>query len=526
MIAEIAGREWDVIIVGAGLGGGVLGRRLAEKGLKVLFLERGPFGPIAEQQKLRNDVQNELARRIRGYWPTQLNTTIDGRQSFVYGPVGSGVGGSSAFYAATLERPERHDIDHTDERPHPTGGWPVRFDTFADYFADAEHLFHVCGEADPLSNEKQPSLLPYPELEPGELAMMSSLRQCGLHPYRLHMGVRFIPECGMCFGQKCPRACKMDGRSAGVGPALATGNAAILEMCDVHELRGTKDRIDHVVAEVGGELVKFRAKQYVVASGGFGTPRLLLGSKSEAWPNGCANSSGLVGRNLMFHLAELVLVWPKSASGFTGPTRGIGLRDFYFKDGQRYGALQAIGVDAAYGEVYHAMRIGFDKSRYRALWPIRELLRIPAWTTVARRGYAKIFRGFVEDLPYETNRVTLDTQNPKRIKFEYEIGGELEARRQDFRHLVKSGLKGHRSLFLTSGAELDFSHVCGTARFGTDPQKSVVDADCRAHDVKNLLISDASFMPTSTGINPGLLVAANALRVADAMMLKMADRHR
>ncbi|TCM49675.1 choline dehydrogenase-like flavoprotein [Rhizobium sp. PP-F2F-G48] len=517
MTSDVAGKIWDVIVIGTGIGGGTIGRRLAEKGLSVLFLEKGPMGPRAEQQSLRSDVEDAAARNIRGYWPTQISARIDDRESLFFGPVGSGAGGSSAFYAATLERPERHDLETTDGRAHPTGGWPVGFDSFVPYFSDAERLYHVCGTDDPLSREAASDLRQPPALTAGDRTMMENFERSGLHPYQIHMAVRFLPGCQMCFGRKCPRPCKMDGRSAGVEPALETGNAAILDNCEVNALRGSASEIQYVDAVRNGEALRLRARRYVLAAGGLGSPRVLLNSKSADWPEGCANSSGLVGRNLMFHLTEMIAIWPGRHVSFAGPSRALAMRDFYFDKGRRFGSLQAMGVDAAYGEIVHYLKNIFDRSPLRNIRPLRGMLRIPAFLAARVFGKAKVFAGIVEDLPYTFNRVLLDPVDPARIRFTYTVTPELQERRRAFRKLIKRKLRGNRSVFLTFRPELNFAHSCGTLRFGDDPSTSILDRNCRAHDVGNLYVVDASFMPTSLGINPSLTIAANALRVADRL---------
>jgi choline dehydrogenase-like flavoprotein len=521
MIEDLVQKTWDVIIIGTGIGGGTIGRRLAEGGLSVLFLEKGPLGPRAEQQALRSDLEDTFARGVRGYWPEPLNATIDGRTSVFFGPIGAGVGGSSAFYAATLERPERHDIDDTEERPHPTGGWPQGYDAFLPYFAEVERLYHICGTDDPLSPEATSNLRLPPELAQGDRAMMETFRKGGLHPYQIHMAVKFLPGCNMCFGRKCPRRCKMDGRSAGVEPALETGNAFLLDMCEVTAFRGGRNQITHLEAQRGGQKFRLQAKRYVLAAGGLGSPRLLLGSKSEEWPEGCANSSGLVGKNLMFHLTEMIAIWPERGSRSQGPTRALAMRDFYFHEGRRYGSFQAMGVDASYGEITHYLKNIFDRSALRGIRPLSQLMRIPAFLAAHAFGKAKVFAGIVEDMPYEYNRVLVDTADPGRLRFIYHISPELRERRREYRKLIKRKLRGQRSVFLTFQPELNFAHSCGTLRFGDDPLTSVLDRDCRAHDVRNLYVVDSSFMPTSLGINPSLTIAANALRVAERLAKEM-----
>lgn len=515
---DIIGKVWDVIVVGTGIGGGTIGRRLAERGLSVLFVEKGPLGLPTEQQYLRTDLEDPAARQMRGYWPKPVSASIDGRQSSYFGPIGSGVGGTSVFYAATLERPERHDIDEVAGRPHPTGGWPVRYRDYLPHFAEVQRLFNVCGDQDPLSDDQDVNLRPAPPMSVDDREMADSFARNGLHPYHVHMGVSGGSSCLHCFGHKCPRRCKMDGRTAGVEPALDTGNAELLDDCEIVAIRSREGQVTHLEANRRGHRFQLRARRYVVAAGGMGSPRLLLQSQSPEWPNGLGNRNDLVGRNLMFHLTEMVAVWPAKGSKSNGPSKSLALRDFYFADGLRFGALQAMGVDASYGMIVHHLNGLFDRSAFRNMRAARELTRIPAYFAARIFGNAKIFAGIIEDLPYETNRVLLDPKDRERLRFEYAFAPELIKRRRVYRDIVKAALKGHRNAFLTLQPELNLAHCCGTLRFGDDPRTSVLDRNCRVHGVDNLYVADASFMPTSLGINPSLTIAANALRVGDEIV--------
>ena len=262
--------------------------------------------------------------------------------------------------------------------------------------------------------------------------------------------MRYLPDCEECTGRKCPRACKMDGRSAGVEPALATGRAALIAGCEVTALRGTATRITHVEAVRGGARLAFRARRFVLCGGALGSPRLLLASASEAWPRGCANGSGLVGRNLMFHLSELLAVWPRQAADFTGLLKTIALRDFYFRDGHAPGA----GAVARAFRLLRQHRRGVERPlRPRAaaaLRPLRGLTRIPALLASWVLGDARVFVGILEDLPYPSNRVVLEDGDPERLKIEYALAPELMARHRVFRRLLKAAMRGQRCFFSIS----------------------------------------------------------------------------
>ncbi len=506
--------DWDVIVIGAGMGGGTLGRALAEAGQKVLFVEKGTEGLRSERNGLSGIFVPE-ARAARGLWPDPLHVALDGIETRFFPPLGSGPGGSSVFYAATLERPARHDLDDLPDQPHPTGGWPVSYDEMAPWYDRAARLFQVHGTPDPLSPEAPLPLRPPPAMHPAEAALTDSLRAAGLHPYRSHTGIANVEDCQNCLGRKCPKPCKMDGRSAGVEPALATGNAHLLTNAEVTRLVAEGDRITEVEVRVDGKVRTLRAHRYVLAAGALHSPRLLMASVSEEWPNGLANRSGLVGRNLMLHVDERFALWPKRGTPDTGATKGISFRDFYRRADMRLGTVQAMGIRASYGEMVHFLN---RMLALRGLSRFSILTRPAAAIAHTLLGHAHLFVGLMEDLPYAHNRVLHDPANPRRLAVSYTLSDELRTRRRAFRRALRKGLRGHRHMFLSITPELNWGHPCGTLCFGHDPDRSVTRADGRAHDVTNLWVADSSFMPTSMGVNPSLTIAAHALRVAHLML--------
>lgn len=509
--------EWDVIVIGTGVGGGTLGRALAEAGKSVLFLEKGPAGYRSEQQGLTDAVFLPEARLTRGFWPTPLAARINGRQSEFFAALGAGVGGSSVFYAATLERPERHDLDDLPDHPHPTGGWPVGFDAMRPWYDRAAQQYQLCGTEDPLSADSSVPLRDPPPDNAGDAALMAAFRDSGLHPYRLHSAIAHVPGCLGCVGHKCPKACKMDGRSAGVEPALNTGRATLWDRAEVTRLLGHGDRIEGVEVHRNGQTQVVTADTYVLSGGALHSPRLLLASGNDSWTKGCANSSGLVGRNLMFHLNEMLAIWPPKGTPDSGPSKAISLRDLYHHKGQRLGTVQAMGIDVSYGEIVYYLNTMLEMSALQKLRFLRPLTRIPAAIAARLFGKAKIFVGLLEDLPYRENRVLLDPDDPTKLSITYNFQPELLARRKAFRKAISKAFHKHRHMFLGLQPQLNFGHPCGTLTFGHDPAASVLTPDCRTHDIRNLYVVDASFMPTSMGVNPSLTIAANALRVADVI---------
>ncbi|WP_298805269.1 GMC family oxidoreductase [uncultured Lentibacter sp.] len=511
---ELLNRPWDVVVIGTGMGGGTLGRALAEAGKKTLFVEKGPAGHRREETPLSHDIFLPEARLARGLWPAQMRARVDGQEQSFFAPLGAGVGGSSVFYAATLERPAPQDLDHTAARPHPTGGWPVSFAQFEPYLARAEELYQVRGGADVLGPQPSRALPEAGEMGAADRVMAQRLAANGLHPYHLHTAVKNIAGCKSCLGFKCPMPCKMDARSAGVEPALATGHAALLHSAEVRRLVGDGQRITHIELRLEGETHLLRAPVFVLAGGAFGSPRLCLGSASEAFPKGVANTSGRVGRGLMFHLNEMFAVWPGVAGG--GPSKAVGFRDLLWHEGARLGMVQAMGMDASYGEILHYLRQRLARSALGQKRLVQEAARLPAALSAKLLGNAKVFVGLMEDLAYEDNRVLPPAGDA--IEIEYHMRDELLARRKLFRRAIKSAFKGQRQMFLSNRPELNYGHPCGTLRFGADPKRSVLNGVGRVHELANLYVADASFMPSSMGVNPSLAIAAQALRTAEAIV--------
>lgn len=520
MLDSLQSREWDVIVIGSGIGGGSAARRLAEAGLSVLILEKGPDLDGSAGVEIETGATEPEKRLDEGVWPYPLEASIDGRESQLFGMLGACVGGTSTFYAATLERPEPHDLDDSRERPHPTGGWPLSYADMQPYFDEAERNFLISGETDPLSPIPAPALRPARPVTEVDAALRKAFERAGLHPYQTHIAAEFPADCQQCFGRRCPRPCKMDGRSAGVLPAIRTGKAELLDRCDVTRIEASA-QVSRIHCRRAGQTFTLQARQYVLAAGGLGSPSLLLRSAGEDWPDGIGNRHDMVGRNLMFHLSEMLAVWPGNGVRSNAPSRALSLRDLYHVEGQRFGLIQSMGIDAGYGEVLYALNEMFERSALRRLRPLRHGLRLLPYGILPILGPAKIFVGVLEDLPYPGNRVLANANEPDRLSFEYQIHDELKARRAAFRKAMKKAFHAHRQIFFTQMPTLNFAHPCGTLRFGDDPRSSVLDRDCRVHGIDNLTVADSSFMPTSNGCNPSLTIAANAYRVADRLIGRM-----
>mgnify|MGYP000969028597 CR=1 FL=1 len=522
---EIARRDWDCLVVGTGIGGATLGHALAKAGKSVLFVEKGRAG-FREEDTLRDsypelgfprvDVATaknatQLARAGRCYEELR-----DRERRFV--PlIGCGTGGSSALYGMAMERFLPGDFDPGEGRrasgvASPTPRWPVSYAAMAPYYRRAEALYRVRGGRDPL---RPPDIeLPAPPaLSPQNAELYAHFAGQGLHPYQLPLACESLPGCECCQGYLCSRACKNDASRICLEPALRDHAANLLDRCEVFRIEASKTRVNSVVCRRQGEALTLRARQIFLAAGALMTPAILLRSTSAAWPQGLANSSGLVGRNLMRHFVDLYLVFTRS--GGSTPLKEIGLSDFYQRDDGKFGAIQSFGVLPP-GPVLAATLVKDIEDGAAWAAPLVKLVSpvLPRLLSgVFRRGI--LLAAIMEDFPHVPNRVV---PGPP-LGIDYRLHAADLARLHGFRQHVRHALKPYRVVDLHQAEKNSMlAHVCGTCRFGDDPATSVLDADNRAHGVENLYVVDSSFFPSSGGTNPALTIAANSLRVADRVL--------
>ncbi|MFN5513192.1 MAG: FAD-dependent oxidoreductase [Cyanobacteriota bacterium] len=514
-LADAARQCWDVIIIGGGMGGSSVAYSLSQAGHRVLLLEKGRAdcrrvqGVQVEQEKPEERLKN-------GKWPNPLTTQVDHNPpKEFWAPLGCGLGGSTLLYAAALQRLRPSDFDCQTLPDGRIVSWPFKYEEIEPYYLQAESLFSVCGTEDPLDQFSHYQLLTPPAMCEVDQHFFSCFENVGLHPYRLHVGIKYKPGCEECAGYVCPLNCKQDAYHACILPALATGQLFLVEQAEVIRLEANESRIQAVIVRQEEQEYCLTASIFVLACGAYFTPILLQSSANESWPQGIANSSGLVGRNLMFHSGEMIALWSRGHFSRIGPNKTLALRDFYCYENQKLGEIQSTGRVAGYGNILYALRLMFDQTPFSFLPLVRQLLRIPAFLASKLLGEATIFTTIVEDFPYPDNQICLDPTTPSGLRIEYQIRNELRQRVILLRQLFRQSLASLLSLPLGAGIFLNYGHPCGTCQSGEDSQTSVLNRDCRSHDIENLYVVDASFMPTSGGTNPSLTIAANALRVGD-----------
>ncbi|HYP61022.1 MAG TPA: GMC family oxidoreductase, partial [Thermomicrobiales bacterium] len=312
-------------------------------------------------------------------------------------------------------------------------------------------------------------------------------------------------RCGTCDAFPCMYDAKGDADICGVRPALASGNVELQTNTYVRRLitdqRGKK--IIGIETDRNGVFEMITAGTVVVACGAVNSAALLLRSANDAHPHGLANASDQVGRNYMVHNnAVLIAIDPRRAN----PTifqKSMAINDFYFS-GPDYsyplGNLQPVG------KIQTPMLKG-------------SVPRVPNVVLGQIAGHSTDWWVMSEDLPDPDNRVTLGADGAIRVdwtpnntvthrKF-------IDVSRDVFREA------GYKVMIdRVMGIETN-SHQVGTLRFGVDPATSVLDPYCKAHDLDNLYVMDASFFPSSTAVNPALTIGAQAVRMADHLMVRL-----
>ena len=449
--------------------------------------------------ELRALTQDVCAARLRYWWIEQPLRGPDGAPD-----------------AVRLRTKQHHP--HASDATLPEA-WPYSYAELAPYYRHAEALYEVCGTPDPLNPDPEARYIVPPAMSERDEFLFEAMKSRGMHPYRAHVGCRYLPGCMNCVARLCPRACKTDAARVALLPALEQYGASLLTEAEVLRLEASAERVKGVVVRHRGVEGTVRGKVVVLAAGALMTPALLLRSTSAAWPTGLANHNDLVGRNLMMHTSDFIALRPPKMLDPNGPTKAISVNDFYMRDGRKLGTFQSVGMPVNQGSIDAYLKAKIDKDP-NSLFSLGGTFgrKVASKVGAVLFRQANIFASIIEDLPYLHNRVVLDERNPNGMRFEYTYPNELKERNALFRSEIDRWLSPKMSTLLLGGDNnLNFGHVSGTVRAGVDPKMSVVDVWQRAHDLENLYVADASVFPSSGGVNPSLTIAATALRAADGI---------
>ena len=518
----------DVLIVGAGGSGAAVAWAVSgDTGATVVCLDRGGWNDA--RNSLSADDQWEVHRQFR--WSPNPNTRglavdypVDDAASPIKPLMWNGVGGSTILWSAHFPRFHPSDF-RVQSLDGVADDWPVTYDDLADYYEANDALMGVSGLAgDPANPPREPRQMP--PIPPGKCGerLAAAFDRLGWHWWPSDVATNSVPygegrgacnNCGM-MELGCYQLAKASTDINYWPKALANGvelrtHARVVEL----PVDGAGRVTGAHYLDEAGELHFQPAARVVVACNGIGTPRLLLASRSERFPGGIANSSGLVGKNLMLHpFAAVIGIFEELLEGWKGPTAcNIMSQEFYETDPAR---------DYVRGFTLQALR-----SHGPAITALGSFATPLPWGRGHHTRFEQVFgrtaglAAIAEDLPEEHNRVDVDWSRrdadgmpPARMT--YRVGENTE-------RILRAGTEVARELLREAGAvdviekqvpaDSGF-HLMGTARMGDDPARSVVDRWGRAHDVDNLFVVDGSTFVTCASINPTPTLQALALRTA------------
>jgi choline dehydrogenase-like flavoprotein len=513
---------YDVIIIGSGAGGGTLAHRLAPSGKRILLLERGDWLP----RELENWLAQSVFVENRYVSP---DTWYDAKGKPFQPQIHYFVGGATKLYGAALYRLRREDFGELRHHDGISPAWPISYDELEPYYTQAEQLYQVHGARGEDPTEPPASGdYPHPAVshEPRIQQLSDDLAEAGYHPFHAPCGILLDESnppysacirCANCDGFPCAVHAKSDAEVIGVRPALEHPNVTLLTNAKAVRL-GTNaagTAVTEVVVEHDGEMETFSGELVVVSCGAANSAKLLLESASDKHPNGLANGSDQVGRNFMFHDSRAVLALSREENP-TVYQKTLGLNDFYFgTDDFDYplGNVQMVGKSQA--------------PMFRGEKPLETKLA-PQWTLERIARHAIDFWLSTEDLPRPDNRVTVDDEGKLTLSYA-ETNAEAKKRLYEkVRSILgqldmNPGHLVHRFAYMKNEIPIaGCAHQAGTCRFGSDPESSVLNTDCRTHELDNLYVVDTSFFPSIGAVNPALTAMANSLRVGDHLLARMA----
>ncbi len=526
----------DFVVVGSGAAGGVVAKELAVAGFRVVVLEQGPYlrppDFTHDEVKIFNEsaLVNDYNRQPNTFRKTDQEKT-QVKPSVIYGRV---VGGGTVHFTANYWR--LHEIDFVERsRRGPIAGtgfadWPITYADLEPHYTKVEWEIGVSGLAG-ASPFDPPRSKPYPvpplPVKSSGVIFERAARKLGWHPYPSPMAVISKPypgrgacvHCGFCEFFGCEVGAKSSTLSSVIPMAERTGRCEIRPNSYVRKIetdaRGRATGVIYFDAQRREHFQKARA--VVLCANGAETPRLLLMSKSNLFPQGLANSSGLVGKYLMINgFTSVAGVFENPLNDFKSVAVSRVLHDFYSID-PKHGFYGGGGLDAR----FDATPIGF------ALGVLPR--EAPRWG----REYKAMLRDYFTrtmfvvahstSLPLETNSFSLDPEvkdgwGLPALRMTYRDHPDDLKTMQFFRDratelLEAAAARKHWTLWEPEEQSFAF-HLLGTCRMGIDPKASVINPDHRAHDVPNLFLCDGSSFVTSGRGQPTLTIQALAYRAA------------
>ncbi|HZS61591.1 MAG TPA: GMC family oxidoreductase [Gemmatimonadaceae bacterium] len=528
--------EVDFVIVGSGAAGGVLAKELSAAGFDVVVMEQGPWQQAAQFTHDELVVERELAMLNRAFEPTQTirptasaSETLNKGRGILYRRA---VGGSSVHFAANYWRFRPTDFNERSRLGAISGtgfdDWPITYEELEPYYTKVDWEVGISGApgtGDPPRSRPYP-MPPLPNKSSGVLLERAAAK-LGLHAQVAPMAIASRPydgrsacgACGRCVYYGCEFGAKSSSLVTMIPKAVATGHCELRTDATVFRVETNKSgRATGVVYwDANGIERRRSARAVILAANGAETARLLLLSTSSHFPQGLANSSGNVGRYIMFNgFAFTSGRFEHPLNEYKGPVATRVVLDFYDSDPAR-GFYGGGGIDARfpYGPIAFAVN-GLPED-------------LPTWGADYKRALSDYythsvrFMSHLTSLPVATNTVTLDPNHPDpwgRPGFcltYTDHPDDMKTKRwfQQRTHEMMEAA-GATRVWDTPVLPADGGvHLLGTARMGNDPRASVVDRYHRAHDVPNLFICDGSSFVTSGRGQPTMTIQALAFRAAD-----------
>jgi choline dehydrogenase-like flavoprotein len=519
----------DVLIVGAGASGAALAWSLAETRMKIVCLEQGDWMDPAEYPSTKSDWE------LRRFGDFGVSPNSRGRcEDYPVNDDGSpicvsnfnAVGGSTILYAAHF--PRFHPADFKVRTLDGVADdWPLDYERLEPYYAVNDRMMGVAGLAgDPAYPPKELPLPPVPFGKLGE-TLARGFDRLGWHwwPSDSAIATRDYEGRAACINLgPCITGCAQGAKASTdvtYWPVAVRRGVELRTRCRVREITvGADGMADGVIYfDADGVERRQKAEVVVLACNGIGTPRLLLNSRSEHFPDGLANRSGLVGKNLMFHPYAMVTgVFDEPLEGYKGPMGCCFMSHEFYETDLSRGFVRGCSLEILRGMPPVATALwGFSGGR------------IP-WGADHHRAYGELFdriAGMViicEDLPETHNCVTLD---PELVDSDGIPAPKVSYRlSENSTRMLEYGVARGKEVLEAAGAaetvaEAPLSlagwHLMGTARMGADPSRSVVNEWGRCHDVRNLFIIDGSIFVTAAAVNPTHTIQALALYIADTI---------
>jgi len=514
--------NYDVIIIGTGAGGGTLAHALADSGKQILLLERGDFLPREMDNWDPKPVFVDGKYISADKWFDRDGKPFQPQVHYF-------VGGATKMYGAALYRLRPQDFSELEHASGISPAWPLSYDEFEPWYSKAEQLYHVHGNAgeDPTEGHRS-APYPWPAVshEDRIQQIADDLAKGGYHPFHAPCGIMLDEasrprsiciRCSWCDGYPCLVHAKADADVVAVRPVMHRPNVTLLTGSEVTKLEtDSSGRVvtGVVVSRDGGNEV-YHGDIVVVSAGAANSAKLLLNSATDVHPSGLANGSDQVGRNYMFHNCKAIVALSKEKND-TVFQKTLGINDFYLatKDYQwPMGNIQMIGKSNA-----EAMRGEQPEKTMFA----------PNWTLSDVAEHAVDFWLTTEDLPVPENRVTTDQDGNVHLAYSSTNDEEADHLYGELKKILNhTGMAQHHVLRKNFYMSMDVpvagvAHQAGTCRFGADPATSVLDGNCKAHELDNLYVVDTSFFPSIGAVNPALTAMANALRVGDHLLSRMA----